>query len=312
MVKYYAFIVDLVQSRRMNDKERFDAQKKLNMAVEIVNRVFESEIEKSLSFSAGDSVQCLFSEASSAYKTFYFLENALFPHSIRCGIGYGEVNQRMISEFKSNDSNIYDGDAYHLAKQAIDRSKKYERKIVLLFDDGFDNVVNELIDDSILVSMTTHRKAIYSLINMIDPVIGINKADIDFYYEKAKHIIMELTDYYRKRSKANKGQISKRLVSGKLNVDTGSIMDIDMETIDRIFHAYKADLFGSRYDDRMLDTILAGGDSTITSSLREVLVELVQTSYQNVNYLIRASKMDELRKKHISKQKLIRHYYGKE
>ena len=43
MKNYYALIIDVVSSRKLNDNERFDLQKKLSDAIVVVNKVFEKK-----------------------------------------------------------------------------------------------------------------------------------------------------------------------------------------------------------------------------------------------------------------------------
>lgn len=85
-------------------------------AIIVVNKVFEDKIIKVLSFSAGDSVQGLFDSISSAYEAFLLIKNAVYPHVIRAGIGYGTINQIMLEKFNDLDSNRYDGQDYHRVK----------------------------------------------------------------------------------------------------------------------------------------------------------------------------------------------------
>ena len=207
MKKYYALIIDIAKSRVLNDEDRFDVQKKLDSAIIAVNKVFNKRIIKSLSFSAGDSVQGLFDSISSAYKAYLIIKSAVFPHMIRGGIGYGEINFMMLNEFKNDDSNRYDGQAYHLARNAVDLAKKTKSNLIIKAEEKYDKMINPIIDDEVIAIMTPARLAIYSLINLIEPIID-NRFVFDIeYFKIICPIVTRIVNYYRKKSRVNKNKI---------------------------------------------------------------------------------------------------------
>lgn len=299
MIMYFALIVDLVKSRKMNDDDRFDAQKKLNNAVKVINGLVIENVVKPLSFSAGDSIQGLFDNAQAAFSAYSFVENLIFPYSIRCGIGCGSINEKIINKFNTDDSNVYDGKAYHLARNAMDMAKEYTYKIFIDSELDIDKTLNILFNDDKLINMTPSQKAIYSLINIIDPIeynhiiIGKN------YYEEIAVSVKEITDHYREKSRVNR---NPKFINHEVHDNNNQINQSEINTI--LAEHYK------HYQLKDYEYILSNNKTTISSELRETLVRLIGSSYQNVSSMIRISHMDELRKRRISKLNILMYFYG--
>lgn len=300
MSKYYALIIDLVKSRKLNETDRYHVQEKLNNAVEISNRLFKEHISKSLSFSAGDSVQGLFDDIAAAYSAYFFIRQAIFPHDLRVGIGFGNVNEKMIDKFSVDNSNLYDGQAYHFARNAIEKSKTNKHEIVISSETNFDDALNILINDDKFISMTLPRKAIYALINLMDPIVYQPAAIDERYFHEIKQFVKDITNYYRNRSRVAEDKKIK-------NYRSGSIGEISTEEMDHII-----DEMSQTYEFKSIDYLLNDHVTTITRTLREGLFRLIGTSEQNINGLMRASNMDDLRKKHIAKLKIMNHFYGRD
>ena len=77
----------------------------------------------------------------------------------------------MLEEFNDMDSNRYDGQAYHRAKNAVDLAKRNKKSIIINTGKDHDKSINPVIDDEEIITITKSRMAIYSLINLIDPII---------------------------------------------------------------------------------------------------------------------------------------------
>jgi len=296
MKNYYALIIDVVSSRKLSDNERFDLQKKLADAIVVVNKVFEDKIIKVLSFSAGDSVQGLFDSISSAYEAFLLIKNAVYPHVIRAGIGYGTINQIMLEEFNDLDSNRYDGQAYHRAKSAVDLAKRNKNNIIINTEKDYDKSINPIIDDEQIITITQSRRAIYSLINLIDPIIEDESKPKIEYYKVICPIVTTIVNQYRKQSRVNKVRnaidIENEIFKNKLS---------EIEVYEYLAQYYKhSDNISVRYRDDL---------STISTQIRSLLVNLIGSKEQNVNALIRTSHMDHLRRRNIARIEIIKDLY---
>lgn len=289
MKKYYALIIDIVKSRKLNDQDRFDVQKKLDKAIKIMNYVFENKIIKSLNFSAGDSVQGLFGSIADTYNAYFFIKSAVFPHSIRAGIGYGRINEFIFNKFNDYDSNKYDGEAYHLSKIAIEIARKTEQPLVLKINNRFDQFINPLLDDEKLISMTQQRKAIYSLINLINPLI-YNIEEIRSEYLRAViPLVTEIANFYR--NKSIRLQPKQSEISWQLE-------DKEVYKYMENYYGKSSYILKSEVDSIMVD-----------APLRFLLVDLTSTKKQNIDSLVRVSQVDYLRTRIYSKIKIMEYFY---
>ena len=284
MKKYYVLIIDLVKSRSLNEKERFIVQKKLDIAINCVNKLMEENIASLLSFSAGDSVQGLFNTLISAYDAYHIIKSSVHPYEIRAGIGYGQINAMMIENIEFIDSNKYDGQAYHKAREAIEVSKKFHDNLVIKVNDKFDEMINPIIEDSNIVSMTSLRMTIYSLINTIDPLIDKRHHLSSDYFDMITPLILEMVNYYRENSRV---AYDNKSINEKLNIEQVSLLLIEY------YFAYK-----NNQDN-----------SIISTATRTLLVALTGSREQNVNSMIKISKMDDLRSRIVSKRKILKYLY---
>ena len=299
MTNYYALIIDVVSSRKLNDNERFDLQKRLSDAIVVVNKVFEDKIIKVLSFSAGDSVQGLFDTISSAYEAFLLIKNAVYPHVIRAGIGYGTINQIMLEEFNDMDSNRYDGQAYHRAKNAVDLAKRNKKSIIINTGKDHDKSINPVIDDEEIITITKSRMAIYSLINLIDPIIEDESKPKIEYYKVICSIVTTIVNQYRKQSRVNK---VRNAIDKENKIFKNELSE--SEVFEYLAQYYKlSDKISVRYRD---------DSSTISKQIRSLLVNLIGSKEQNINAMIRTSHMDYLRRRIIAKIEILKYIYNKE
>ena len=302
MKEYYAIILDLVKSTELDENDRYQAQKKLNQSITLINKFFTGSIVKSMSFSAGDSVQGLFNNVHSACNVFYLVSNIMFPYFVRCGIGKGEINNKLISEFNSNDSNVYDGKAYHLARSGLDNAKNFNYNLFINTDSYKDFMINTLINDSSAKSMTIIQHSLYSMINIIEPIGFDTSCFLSNYLDEILNIVIDKTEYYRKSSQA--------LTKAKKNKKYSNVIEIDIKRTLKDYE--KGGLNTNKLSDIKNNSILVRNESTISSEIREFLVQITSSTSQNIGSIIRKSNMDEMRKKDIAKLLFVRHFYGGE
>lgn len=302
MIEYFAIIIDLVKSKKMTDSERYEAQEKLKNAINIINLLYKESIVKSMSFSAGDSVQGLFNNVKSTYNTFYLIQNLVFPYSVRCGIGQGQVNEQLINRFKIDDSNAYDGKAYHLARSGLDLAREHNYQIYINSDSNKDFTINSLINDDIKVSMTLVRQAIYSIMNIIDPVVVECNVINSNYNDNVIGFIMKITGYYKEKSR-----VRSKIKDSEENEPT-EISESEIKELIELFQRNSSEKYKTSQSRNF--EVLSKNDSTISSDVREILVKLTNSTNQNVSSMIRTSKMDELRRKCIAKLNIVDHFYG--
>lgn len=143
-MKSGVLILDLKNSRMMTAKERIEAQEKLEYSAGVVNKLYGRSLVAEVRFSAGDSVQGVFSSAGKALSAAYMFCMLMYPLKVRCGAGSGEILDALICK----DTNRIDGEAYHRAQTALAGAKESdgERMIMYMGGGASDIVVNGLIE----------------------------------------------------------------------------------------------------------------------------------------------------------------------
>ena len=282
MKNYTALIIDIVDSKKLNSTKRFEVQEKLSISIKILNELYKNSIYKSLSFSAGDSIQGLFIDTKIAYDVYYFINQAIFPFSLRAGIGVGSINEVIAKNFNINDSNIFDGEAYHLARNAVEACEEEKVNIMILGNKDTDDMLNILLKEREL--NTTQRQALFSICSLVPYLRKIvNNSEAFSLFAK---ILLNLSDYYKGFSRNN-------IKNEKTALD---ILDVK-EIINKNFFS---------------DSMFFKNSSiyyNISKKYRTFLVDLLKTSEQNINSILKSANINELMKKHFAKQNLVLYLY---
>ena len=139
-VKYAALIFDIVESRHYQD--RYDIQKILMNAISYLNYLYRADIKKEVVSSAGDEFQGLFFDLQTAFLYVRKLQLLIYPVKIRCGIGFGEIKY----DVEDWLSSAFDGEAYYLARDAINGISKRKKSNAILFNtrSNYDRYLNML------------------------------------------------------------------------------------------------------------------------------------------------------------------------
>lgn len=138
-MRYAAVIFDIIDSRRYND--RYDVQHVLMESISYLNWVYEYAIKKEVVSSAGDEFQGLFKDLQTAFLYIRKLQLLVYPIKIRCGIGYGEIKY----DKEKWSSVSIDGDAYYLARDAINSvQKRKSNAICFNTNSKYDKYLNAL------------------------------------------------------------------------------------------------------------------------------------------------------------------------
>lgn len=286
MRTYYALIIDIVDSKKLSEKDRLNAQVRLRDGIELVEILFKEKILKAMNFSGGDSVQGLFVEISAAYKAFLAIENALFPYEVRAGIGGGEINQEILKAFNDDNSNTHDGKAYHLAQEALLQAKRSNSELIIKTNQIKDEIINPLVSDKELTNMTLSRGLIYSIINLVSPISEQSNVS-QTYMNKALSIIEDNLKLYHRNSRVEHKANSKGFL---LVQETNNHL---------MFRNYLL----------QENQLSESSDFQINSGLRTLLVELTESKPQNINALIKAGNMEYLRKRAFAKAELLKIVY---
>lgn len=139
-MKYAALIFDIVESRHYQN--RYDIQKILMNAISYLNYLYRADIKKEVVSSAGDEFQGLFFDLQTAFLYVRKLQLLIYPVKIRCGIGFGEIKY----DVEDWLSSAFDGEAYYLARDAINGISKRKKSNAILFNtrSNYDKYLNML------------------------------------------------------------------------------------------------------------------------------------------------------------------------
>ena len=176
-MKYAALMFDIVESRHYQD--RFDVQNTLMNTISYLNYLYKEDIKKEVVSSAGDEFQGLFINLQTAFMYIRKLQLLIYPIKIRCGIGYGEIKY----DVEDWSSSAFDGEAYYLARDAINEiSKRKSNAILFNTKSNYDKYINMLCFSSIELKARQSQVArwIELLADIVLPIKKVNE-DISFY-----------------------------------------------------------------------------------------------------------------------------------
>ena len=200
---YAAIIMDVIQSRKYDEQERFNIQEKLYKIIKFINNCYKNEIVKDYDFSAGDSIQALFNNVSDAFSSYCLIKTLFYPYKIRCGIGYGKLNQKIL-DVNYNNTNMLDGEAYHYAISALNDCKEKKCNFLLYSNKNESNkLVNQIMSTVEIFTLehSTKQADVFELFNLLYPLenknsFKINDENIEFIITTIKENIQsyELDD----------------------------------------------------------------------------------------------------------------------
>lgn len=255
---YTAIILDIQHSRKFDDDKRLYIQDKLFSIIKFINDYCNKELVKKFEFSAGDSVQALFYNISDAFSCYCFIKNLFYPYQIRCGIGYGKINQKLMDQ-NYVSTNMLDGEAYHYAISALDDCKleKYDF-LIYSSNEERDYFVNQIMSTVELLNLDhTYKQAdIFNLFNLLYPLEirrdGMNIKEIStFIINKLKEnvlsykfedftssgsiklILGEVTYNYQERKKQLHKLFDQRF-STKINSVCAVLLNVSRQNIEKM------------------------------------------------------------------------------
>ena len=171
-VNFAAIIIDIQHSRKYDDDQRFYMQDKLFSIIQFINEYYFKELVKKFEFSSGDSIQALFNNVSDAFSCYCFIRDLFYPYQVRCGIGYGKLNQKILDK-NYHSTNILDGEAYHYAISALNDCKLEKYRFLLYSNnEEKDNLVNQIMSTVELLNLdhTNKQADVFDLFNLLYPL----------------------------------------------------------------------------------------------------------------------------------------------
>lgn len=298
MKLYTALIVDLKDSKKMGTVDRIKAQERLNDVSYIINMLYDKTLERKIGIIAGDSIQWLFKAPLYAYAAYTLIINLMYPYEVKGGIGIGNIDNEMFTLFNHNqETNVIDGEAYHNARNALEYCKKNNLLIYFVGDFYYYKTINTLVNESFSALSTKPRKILFSIISIIDPIVT-NFCDInEYYFNHVMPIVTDLVNDYKLFSVENRKGLTKN--------ESTSYKPYHVNEIEKIFHPYITALIDEVTVFIDWDSSKNWKKSTLTTSVRELLAQLLGTSDQNISSLINKSNMDYIRKSYLARLEVI-------
>ena len=275
--KYAAIILDIKNSKNMSEDVRAECQKKLLKITEFINNIFFSSLEEKVVFTGGDSVQGLFDNVKNAVGCYYLAKFLLYPFELRCGIGFGTINE-FIRNIKETDkhlnSNFVDGNSYHLATNAINTAKEKNYNI-LIFTNNPQNdiIINQVLHTSMTLELlqTPYQKDIFCMFNLLFPITYGDKQINSFYYDFIIKILKSNLKKYK-------------IIKEKFYYD-----DLYLR-----ISQYLAK--NQTSDEKVLINQRVFYDTLIPASLNEYVAQMLGVTRQNIEQKVEKGNFNEVRK----------------
>jgi len=143
---YFTIIGDIVSSKLMKNKERYNLQVEIDAVLSEINKKYKQDIAADFAITLGDEFQGLLRNAQSVLEITDLIKYKLEPIEIRFGIGVGDI----FTDISQNSSIKTDGPAFWHARYAVKQmqeNKNYNNpKIVFEAEDeraAWTNMINE-------------------------------------------------------------------------------------------------------------------------------------------------------------------------
>ncbi len=269
MENYVSLIVDIEKSRMYGIDERNEMQNYMFYCIERLNQLFTESMEYEVAFSAGDELQGLFLDATTAVLYFRLLEMLLKPVKLRAGIGVGAWTVKV----KNGLSTQQDGPAYHKARKAIEEVHKKQLHNIRIISDDNDAMANHLINAS------------YNLKNQ------------QIYMQNIVYVIVELLyPFATKRMNLNKYGIVKDLLGIKFEYGIGR-RSLSYHSKRDVLRQYAFNYPEIPYADPVLiDGNLDGIEDEITrKNMAVTIANILNCSRQNVETIIKRGNTNKIR-----------------
>ncbi len=287
MLNYVSLIMDIEKSRMYRIDERNEIQNYMSYCVKRLNDLFSENIERSVTFSAGDELQGLFEDATTAILYFRLFEMLIKPVKIRAGIGIGEWTVKV----EDGLSTQQDGPAYHRARNAIEEVHKMQLQNVRICSSGDDTLANHLINSSISLK----RQQIY----MQNIVLVILELLYPFVTKK-----MKLTNY----------EIVNELLSIKFEYKLGTSGYSRVRAGENLSEkAYMNIREIPMANPIMIDgKMMEAEDAILIKNTSLAISEILGCSRQNVDSIIRRGNANKIRELDFMALQYVERTYGGE
>ncbi len=168
----------------------------MDICIKNLNRLFREGMEFEVVFSAGDEIQGLFLDITSALIYFRLLELLMRPIKLRAGIGIGECTVMM----RNRKSTQQDGPAYHNARKAIDEVKRMKLHNLRIHSSANERMSDDILANHLLnAALPLKNQQIYmqnivqAIYELLYPMVG--NPEMLFEYDVIKELIAVKFEY---------------------------------------------------------------------------------------------------------------------
>ncbi len=270
-MNYVSLIMDIEKSRRYKVEERNEIQHYMSHCVEGLNELFRSDMRYAVTFSAGDELQGLFYDATTAIMYFRLFEMLLRPVKIRAGIGIGEWTIKVDNGMSTQQ----DGPVYHRARQAIEDVYRKQFQNIRICSGEDDVLANHLIN----ASMTLKNQQIY-MQNIVLVILEL------------------LCPFVKKTMNPNNYEIIKELLQIKFHYGIGRTT-FSITNARRYKNIERENLnFMSNLSVTPIcidGTIEEAEEHILIKNITSVIAEILNCTRQNVDVIIRRGNANKIR-----------------
>ena len=288
MEEYASLIIDIEKSRVYGIDDRNILQNYMLYCIEKLNVLFKDNIEHDVIFSAGDELQGLFSDVTTAIMYFRLLEMLLKPVNLRAGVGIGTWTVKIANGVSTQQ----DGPVYHRARYAIEEAYSKPFHNIRICSDLQGSEVEILANHLVNTSNVLKRDQIYKqnivlvIVELLCPFIK-NQMKWDSY--KIIKELLELKYFYR---------IGKRVTNYRIKEN-----DIEEE----LYFEEDAQIEPIFIDGEMNDA-----DAYILKkSITTFIAKILGCSRQNVDSILRRGHTNKIRELDYIALQYIERIYGK-
>ena len=269
MVNYVSLIMDILKSRNYKIDERNEIQNYMSYCITKLNDLFRDSLKYEVTFSAGDELQGLFYDVTTAIMYFRLLEMLLKPVKLRAGIGVGEWTIKVDNGLSTQQ----DGPVYHKARCAIEEVYRKQYHNIRICSDKDDVLANHLVN----ASNTLKNQQIYMqnivlvILELLCPFIK-NQMKADSY-EIIKNLL-EIKFHYR---------IGKRSYSYSLS---------DVEYKDKELNFSEIVYINPIYIDGRIED---AEEHIYVKNITSMIADILGCTRQNVDSIIRRGNANKIR-----------------
>lgn len=276
MDDYVSLIIDIEDSRKYEIDERNEIQDYMFCCIKNLNKLFGEQMECEVTFSAGDELQGLFINVTTAVMYFRLLEILLHPVRVRAGIGIGEWNVKVLNGLSTQQ----DGPAYHRAREAIREVHKRQLHNIRICS-NYENVLsNHLLNASNVMKSRQGYKQnlILTVLELLYPFV---KDSMQCEKSEIMRRILQTKFEYKVGAKKDKEDLKKMLIDNYSDIDpviiTGNMQDAEIGIAKKNMAESVAKMIGGTRQNAA--SIIKSGNSNKIRELDYMALQYIEGEY---------------------------------